>query len=52
MRVVDPAMSRFSAPLVQLSIIAAVGAGAGVLAALRPARRAARTPVLDAIAAD
>lgn len=42
----------FSAPLLQLAIIAVVGALAGVLAAARPARRAAKTDVLAAIAQD
>ncbi|MCU1457819.1 MAG: transporter substrate-binding protein, partial [Actinomycetia bacterium] len=37
-------------PGTQLAIIAILGAFAGVLAALRPARRAARLPILDAIA--
>jgi putative ABC transport system permease protein len=35
----------------QLAVIAVLGACAGFLAGLRPARRAARLPVLDAIAA-
>jgi putative ABC transport system permease protein len=38
-------------PVVQLAIIAVLGALAGVLAARRPARRAAKLPILDAIAA-
>jgi putative ABC transport system permease protein len=41
----------FSAPAPQLTIIAVVGAIVGVLAAIRPARRAARLNVLDAIVA-
>jgi putative ABC transport system permease protein len=41
----------FSFPVVQLAIIAVLGGIAGVLAAIRPARRAARLPILDAIAA-
>lgn len=41
----------FSAPAPQLITIAVVGAIAGVLAAIRPARRAARLNVLDAIVA-
>jgi putative ABC transport system permease protein len=38
-------------PVVQLLVIAVLGALAGVLAARRPARRAAKLPILDAIAA-
>jgi putative ABC transport system permease protein len=41
---------QFAAPLGRLVPILAVGAAAGLLAAIRPARRAARLPVLDAIA--
>jgi putative ABC transport system permease protein len=41
----------FSAPAPQLIIIAVVGAIAGVLAAIRPARRATRLNVLDATVA-
>ena len=37
-------------PVVRLAIVAVLGALAGVLAAVRPARRAARLPILDAIA--
>ncbi len=40
----------FAAPLVRLLVIAVIGALAGVLAALRPARRAARLPILRAVA--
>jgi putative ABC transport system permease protein len=40
----------FRMPIGSLLIIALVGAVAGVLAAWRPARRAARVPILDAIA--
>jgi putative ABC transport system permease protein len=36
----------------QLIVIAVLGAVAGVVAAIRPARRAARLPVLRAIAAE
>jgi putative ABC transport system permease protein len=42
----------FSAPVAQLALITSVGAAAGVLAAARPARRAARLDVLTAIAGD
>jgi putative ABC transport system permease protein len=41
----------FSLPIGSLLVVAVGGALAGVIAAWRPARRAARTPVLDAIAA-
>ncbi len=43
-------LSGFSAPITQLAVITFVGALAGVLAAIMPARRAARLDVLDAIA--
>ena len=42
---------RFSPPLAQLVPILLVGAVAGVVAAIRPARRASRLDVLEAIAA-
>jgi putative ABC transport system permease protein len=42
----------FSAPSGRLLLIAAAGAFAGVVAAVRPARRAARMPVLSALAGD
>lgn len=45
-------ISAFAAPLAQLGIILLVGAVAGVLAGLRPARRAARLNVLAAIASE
>jgi putative ABC transport system permease protein len=38
-------------PVARLAIVAVLGALAGLLAARRPARRAARLPILDAIAA-
>jgi putative ABC transport system permease protein len=41
---------RFSLPLAGLVLIVVVGAAAGVLAAIRPARRAARLPVVAAVA--
>ncbi len=41
-----------SFPATQLVVIAVLGGLAGVIAAIRPARRAARLPVLAAIAAD
>jgi putative ABC transport system permease protein len=42
----------FSAPVGQLVVLLVVGAIAGVLAGLRPARRAAKLPVLQAVAAE
>ena len=42
----------FSAPIGQLVVLLVVGAIAGVLAGLRPARRAAKLPVLQAVAAE
>ena len=41
----------FAVPVSQVVIIAAVGAIAGVVAALRPARRAARLDTIAALAA-
>jgi putative ABC transport system permease protein len=46
----DQGFGSFALPTGQLVVVLVVGAMAGVLAALRPARRAARLPVLDAIA--
>jgi len=40
----------FAAPVAQLAIVAVVGGSAGVLAAIRPARRAARLEVVPALA--
>jgi len=42
----------FTAPVAQLAVILVVGAIAGVLAGVRPARRAARLDVLDAVRSD
>jgi putative ABC transport system permease protein len=42
----------FTAPLARLAVILVVGAVAGVLAGMRPARRAARLDVLDAVHSD
>jgi putative ABC transport system permease protein len=42
----------FSAPVGQLAVVLVVGAIAGVLAGLRPARRAAKLPVLQAVATE
>jgi putative ABC transport system permease protein len=47
----DAAPNVFAAPLGQLTIVLVAGAVAGMLASLRPARRAARPDVLNAIAA-
>ena len=44
-------LTEFAVPGGQLVIVLLVGAAAGVLAGIRPARRAARVPVLDAIGA-
>jgi putative ABC transport system permease protein len=46
------ALARFSAPLGTLAIVLVVGTAAGVLAAMRPARRAARADPLGAVAAE
>ena len=43
-------LSQFAAPVGQLTVVLVAGGVAGVLAALRPARRAARLDVLGAIA--
>jgi putative ABC transport system permease protein len=43
-------MSTFAAPVTQLVTIVVIGALAGVLAAIRPARRASRLDVLQALA--
>jgi putative ABC transport system permease protein len=45
-------ISEFVLPVTRLAIVVVVGAIAGVLAGLRPARRAARLDVLGAIAAE
>ena len=42
----------FTAPVGQLAVLLLVGAVAGVLAGLRPARRAAKLPVLQAVATE
>lgn len=47
---VSSGSSSFAAPPVQLAVIVVVGALAGVLAAVRPARRAARLRIIDALA--
>jgi putative ABC transport system permease protein len=44
-------LATFSAPLGTLAIVLAVGTAAGILAAVRPARSAARTDPLGAVAA-
>jgi putative ABC transport system permease protein len=48
----DEGFTSFALPATSLAAVVVVGALAGVLAAVRPARRAARLDVLDAIAAD
>jgi len=45
----DMPLDVFSAPVGQLALIGLVGAAAGVLAAVRPAGRAAKLPVLTAL---
>jgi putative ABC transport system permease protein len=45
-------LNSFSYPTGQMAVIVVVGAVAGVVAAIRPARRAARLNVLDAITSD
>jgi putative ABC transport system permease protein len=45
-------LDRFAAPAGQLAVVLVVGALAGVLAGWRPARRAAKVDVLDAIAGE
>ncbi len=42
----------FAAPVGRLALVLVVGAGVGIVAALRPAHRAARLDVLDAIRVD
>ena len=42
----------FALPAVRLAVVLVVGGVAGVLAGLRPARRAARLDVLQAIATE
>lgn len=48
-KALEPNVSRFAVPFGQLAVIALMAASAGILAALGPARRAARLNVLDAI---
>jgi putative ABC transport system permease protein len=48
----DEGFTTFAVPVTSLAVVVAVGAAAGVLAAVRPARRAARMDVLEAIATD
>lgn len=45
-------IASFTAPVTQMVVILALGALAGTLAAVRPARRAARLPILGAIATE
>ncbi len=51
-RAASESIGTFSASPAQLAVVFLVGAAAGVLAGLRPARRAARRNVLEAIAAE
>ena len=46
------ASASFALPVASLAVILALAAVAGIVAAVRPARRAARLDILDAIAAD
>jgi putative ABC transport system permease protein len=46
------ATGTFAAPLLQLGVVLAAGAVAGMLAGVRPARRAARLDLLTAIATE
>jgi putative ABC transport system permease protein len=46
----DGFISAFSVPVGSLVVVLMVGALAGALAAIRPARRAAKLDILDAIA--
>ncbi|HLT69420.1 MAG TPA: FtsX-like permease family protein [Acidimicrobiales bacterium] len=48
----DEGFTSFAVPSGQLAVIVVLGAVVGVIAALRPARRAARLDVLEAIATD
>jgi putative ABC transport system permease protein len=48
----DEGFTTFAVPVTSLAVVLVVGAAAGVLAAVRPARRAARMDVLEAIATD
>jgi putative ABC transport system permease protein len=48
----EDALATFSAPLSSLAIVLVVGTAAGLLAAVRPARRAARADPLGAVAAE
>jgi putative ABC transport system permease protein len=50
-QVAGPETARFALPIGRVLVVVAAGAVAGVLAGLRPARRAARLDVLGAIAA-
>jgi putative ABC transport system permease protein len=42
----------FSVPPLQLGVFVVIGAAAGVLAAIRPARRAARLDIVTAIGSE
>ena len=45
-------LGTFAVPGARLAVVVAVGALAGMVAGIRPARRAARLDILAAIAAD
>jgi putative ABC transport system permease protein len=45
-------LTQFTVPVGQLVVVVLVAAALGVIAAIRPARRAARLDVLDAIAVE
>jgi putative ABC transport system permease protein len=46
----DDGSAAVGVPVGRLALVAAVGAAAGLVASLRPGRRAARRPILDALA--
>jgi putative ABC transport system permease protein len=52
MALADEELGAFALPVGQLGVVLALGALVGVVAALRPARRAARLDVLQAIATE
>jgi putative ABC transport system permease protein len=45
----NPGLLQFRLPIVQLVVIVVVATGAGIVAAVLPARRAARMDVLEAV---
>lgn len=46
----DEGITELAIPLPQIGVVAVLAAGAGVIASLRPAAKAARLPILDAVA--